>query len=165
VIVAAAVALTGCGWFGDDGAASGEPGTAVVAKVVDGDTIDVDAGGTTTRIRMIGFNTPESVDPRRPVECFGKEASKHLAELIPVGTTVRLERDVEAKDRYGRTLAYVYRDSDDVFLNLQMVADGYAQVLSIAPNVAFASQFRAAERSAREANLGLWSACPDTTNA
>lgn len=135
---------------------------AVVAKVVDGDTIDVTTGGdSTTRIRMIGFNTPESVDPRRPVECFGKEASKHLASLAPVGTSVRLERDAEERDRYGRTLAYVYRAADGLFLNLQMVSDGYAHVLSIPPNVSYADRFRDAERSARTANLGLWASCPD----
>lgn len=139
---------------------------AVVAKVVDGDTIDVRSGGTdSTRIRMIGFNTPESVDPRRPVECFGKEASKHLASLAPVGTAVRLERDAEQLDRYGRTLAYVYRASDGVFLNLQMVSDGYAHVLSIPPNVTYADRFREAERAARDADLGLWSSCPDSDDA
>ena len=131
-----------------------------VAKVVDGDTIDVTVGATRTRIRMIGFNTPESVDPRRPVECFGKEASKHLASLAPVGTPVRLERDAEEHDRYGRTLAYVYRASDGLFLNLQMVADGYAHVLSIPPNITYAARFREAEGTARDANLGLWSSCP-----
>ena len=110
---------------------------------------------------MIGFNTPESVDPRRPVECSGKEASKHLASLAPVGTSVRLERDAEERDRYGRTLAYVYRAADGLFLNLQMVSDGYAHVLSIPPNVSYADRFRDAERSARTANVGLWASCPD----
>jgi len=134
---------------------------ATVTKVVDGDTIDVDIDGRRTRIRMIGFNTPESVDPRRPVECFGKEASKHLAALSPVGTEVRVEGDAESHDRYGRTLAYVYRASDGLFLNLQMVVDGYAHTLTIPPNVTFADRFREAERGAREAGRGLWSACPD----
>lgn len=159
------ITSVGCGWFGDDsdsGGASATEGGFVVTKVVDGDTMDVTSAGTTLRIRMIGFNTPESVDPRKPVECFGKEASKHLAELAPEGTSVRLERDVEQEDRYGRTLAYVYRTSDDMFLNLQMVADGYAHVLSIPPNITFADRFRDAERSARTANLGLWTACPDS---
>jgi micrococcal nuclease len=135
---------------------------ATVTKVVDGDTIDVDSRGDDLRIRMIGFNTPESVDPRRPVECFGKEASKHLASLIPVGTPVRVERDAEEHDRYGRTLAYVYRASDGLFLNLQMVVDGYAHALTIPPNDTFATLFVAAERAARAASLGLWAACPAT---
>lgn len=145
----------------------------VVTKVVDGDTIDVrtidpttgtPGGGRPTRIRMIGFNTPESVDPRRPVQCFGKEASKHMTSLAPVGTAVRLERDAEQHDRYGRTLAYVYRASDGMFLNLQMVTDGYAHILSIPPNVTYADRFREAERNARASNLGLWSACPTDPN-
>lgn len=171
----AAIAATVVGTFalvtactGSQGAASfGAPGddveaNAVIAKVVDGDTIDVRTGpgDATTRVRMIGFDTPESVDPRRPVECFGKEASKHLATLAPAGTSVRLERDAEATDRYGRTLAYVYRASDGVFLNERMVADGYAHTLSIPPNVTHAELFRAAERAARIGALGLWSACP-----
>jgi len=134
---------------------------AVVVKVVDGDTIDVEVGDTRTRVRMIGFDTPESVDPRRPVECFGKEASRHLASLAPVGTRVRLERDAEQHDRYGRTLAYVYRASDGLFLNERMVADGYAHVLSIPPNVTYADRFVDAERAARDRGAGLWTACPD----
>lgn len=133
---------------------------AEVVKIVDGDTMDVAAGDTELRVRMIGFDTPESVDPRRPVECFGKEASRRLAELAPVGTQVRLERDVEEHDRYGRTLAYVHRASDGLFLNVAMVADGYANVLSIPPNIEYADRFRTAEREARDADRGLWSACP-----
>src|SRR5690606_25553411 len=101
-----------------------------------------------------------SVDPRRPVECFGKEASAHLEELAPEGTRVRIERDAEQTDQYGRTLAYVYRASDGLFLNERMLLDGYAHTLSIPPNVTFADRFRRAERQAREAGLGLWSACP-----
>lgn len=133
---------------------------ATVERVVDGDTIIVDLGGRRTRVRMIGFNTPESVDPRRPVECFGKEASDHLKSLIGSGDAVRLERDAEKTDRYGRTLAYVFRARDGLFLNVQMVEDGYAHTLTIPPNVTYVERFRAAERDARTAGRGLWSACP-----
>ena len=163
VALAALLLCVAC-TFGDDGfeprAGNAIDANARVTKVVDGDTIVVDTGGRELRVRMIGFDTPESVDPRRPVECFGKEASRHLAELAPPGTDVRLERDAEQEDRYGRTLAYVYRASDGVFLNERMLIDGYANVLSIAPNVAHAEQFRAAEREARAAGRGLWTACP-----
>ena len=110
---------------------------------------------------MIGFNTPESVDPRRPVECFGKEASKHLSSLAPVCTSFRIDREADERDPSARTLAHVYRAADGLFLNLQMVSDGYAHVLSIPPNVSYADRFRDAERSARTANLGLWASCPD----
>lgn len=133
---------------------------AVVTHLVDGDTMDVEIGGEELRIRMIGFDTPESVDPRRPVECFGKEASAHLEDLAPEGTRVRIERDAEQTDRYGRTLAYVYRASDGLFLNERMLLDGYAHTLSIPPNVTYADRFRQAERQARTAGRGLWSACP-----
>ncbi|HEX4903903.1 MAG TPA: thermonuclease family protein [Acidimicrobiales bacterium] len=143
---------------GGGGAASGDPSIGVVGRVVDGDTIRVHIGGEET-VRLIGIDTPESVDPRSPVECFGVEASKHLEELLPVGTKVRLVRDVEARDRYDRLLAYVYRAEDDLFVNHQMALDGYADVLTFPPNVAHAADFVDAVREAREAGRGLWGAC------
>lgn len=144
--------------------ALGHPGdaveaNAVVERVVDGDTLVVDTDGVSERVRLIGINTPESVDRNRPVMCFGKEASKHMAELLPAGTPVRLERDVEPRDRYDRLLAYVYRAEDGQFVNLAMVTDGYAQQYTFPPNVAHTEQFGAAERSARAEGTGLWSAC------
>jgi micrococcal nuclease len=93
------------------------------------------------------------------VECYGKEAKARTAELLPAGTEVRLERDVEARDRYGRLLAYVYRASDGLFVNLAMARDGYAVPLTIAPNVAHADEFVAAAGDARRADRGLWAAC------
>ena len=133
---------------------------ASVVRVVDGDTIVADISGKSEKIRMIGFNTPESVDPRKPVECFGKEASARMKELLPPHTPIRLERDAESRDVYGRLLAYVYRSSDSMFVNLEMVSEGYAHVLSIAPNTTYADRFRSAERVARDATRGLWAACP-----
>jgi micrococcal nuclease len=130
-----------------------------VTHVVDGDTVDVELGAVTERIRLIGLNTPESVDPRRPVECFGKEASAHTKSLIPEGTKVRVERDAEARDKYGRLLGYIYRVSDDMFVNEQIVKDGYAETLTIPPNVTYAERFADLARQARSAGLGLWSAC------
>ncbi len=131
----------------------------IVVRVVDGDTMIIDIEGVDTKVRMIGFDTPETVDPRSPVECFGKEASNHLKSLSPAGTRVRLERDTEQFDRYRRTLGYVYRASDGMFLNLQMVRDGYANTLSIEPNTTYAAEFLKAEREARNNGLGLWSKC------
>jgi len=130
----------------------------VVGRVVDGDTIRVHIGSEET-VRLIGIDTPESVDPRSPVECFGVEASTHLQELLPVGTRVRLVRDVEARDRYDRLLAYVYRAEDGLFVNEQMARDGYADVLTFPPNVAHAADFVDAVREAREAGRGLWGSC------
>ena len=128
--------------------------------MVDGDTLVVRFRGDDERVRLVGVDTPESVDPRRPVECLGKEAAAHLQELLPKGTRVRLERDVEPRDRFDRLLAYVYRVDDDLFVNLALVEAGFAQPLTIPPNVAYADRFSAAARQAREAGRGLWSACP-----
>ncbi len=149
--------------------ASTEPGqdrpdaveaNATVLDVTDGDTITADIGGRTETVRLIGIDTPETVDPRKPVQCFGEAASARTKELLPVGTPVRIERDVEARDRYGRLLGYVSRSEDGLFVNLALVADGFAQILSIPPNITHAEEFRAAESAARSSGAGLWSACP-----
>ena len=139
--------------------ASGPPGTATVMHDIDGDTIDVRLGGRTERVRLLGIDTPETKDPRRPVQCFGKEASDHTAELLPKGTVVRLERDVEARDRYGRLLAYVFRAGDGLFVNLDLVSGGFASVYTFPPNVAHADELRAAAARARTAGAGLWGRC------
>jgi micrococcal nuclease len=164
-LVGLAVLLTACG--GDPtsttrGASSStddDAATAVVVRIVDGDTLVVESDGEEDRIRLIGIDTPESVKPGTPVECFGKEASAHLETLVPEGTPVRLERDVEARDRYERLLAYVYRAEDDLFVNQEMVAAGYAQPATYPPNVAHTDELVTAGRRAREQGLGLWSAC------
>lgn len=163
-LVALLVALVGAVLADRAGApaSAGRNDVPVVVRVVDGDTLVVAVPGTgDEKVRLIGIDTPESVDPRRPVECFGKEASSRLAELLPEGTEVRLERDVEGRDRYGRLLAYVYRAGDGTFVNLAMAEEGFAQPLSIPPNVAYAARFTAAAAAARDAGRGLWSACPD----
>ncbi len=129
----------------------------VVERVVDGDTIVVGDG---ERVRLIGIDTPETKDPREPVGCFGREASRRTGELLPAGTPVRLEYDVERTDRYGRTLAYVYRASDGLFVNAALVRDGYAYAYTYPPDVAHSDELVALQREAREANRGLWGACP-----
>lgn len=131
--------------------------SATVERVVDGDTI-VLAGGE--RVRLIGVDTPETKDPRKAVQCFGAEASAHTVALLPPGTAVRVVYDVERHDRYRRTLAYVYRESDGLFVNADLVANGYAQILTIPPNVTFVDEFRALQTEARDANRGLWGGCP-----
>ena len=132
---------------------------ATMTRTVDGDTLVADVGGVEEKVRLIGINTPESVDRSRPVMCFGKEASAHLAELLPPGTPIRLVRDVEARDRYGRLLAYVYRAADGRFINLAMVEDGYANQYTFPPNVEHTRLFRDAAAAARRDGKGLWSAC------
>jgi micrococcal nuclease len=159
VLVALLAAACGGGGAPGSGSGSDDPSVGEVRKITDGDTVHVEIGGRDETVRLIGIDTPESVDPRSPVECFGKEASEHLAGLIPVGTDVRLVRDVEARDRYDRLLAYVYRVSDDLFVNVQMVRDGYALQATFPPNVAHVDAIGDAVREAREAGRGLWSAC------
>jgi len=127
-----------------------------VARVVDGDTIDIAQGGQVMRVRLIGINTPETVDPRRPVECFGKEASLH-AQAVLEGQWVHVERDdtQDVYDKYGRLLAYIYL-SDRTLFNKQMIADGYAYEYTYRVPYKFQKEFKEAERSAREERKGLW---------
>jgi micrococcal nuclease len=167
VLVVTAVAAVVVRTWAAGPADTGEPGTAVVDHVVDGDTVAVRIGGVEERVRLIGIDTPETKDPRTVVECFGRQASARTAALLPEGTAVRLVRDVEARDRYDRLLAYVYRVDDGTFVNLALVAEGYAAVATFPPNVAHTSEFVAAAASARRDGLGLWGACggPDTPAA
>lgn len=136
-----------------------QAGEARVTRIVDGDTIAVRLGGGEERVRLIGIDTPETHGRGGLRECFGAEASRRLAALVPPGTLVRLVRDVEPRDRYDRLLAYVYRAADGLFVNLAMAREGYATTLSYPPNVAHADQFVEAVRVAREARRGLWRRC------
>jgi micrococcal nuclease len=132
---------------------------AVLDRVIDGDTIDVRIGGHTERVRLIGIDTPETKKPDTPVQCFGPEASAFAESLMPAGTPLHLERDVEARDAYDRLLAYVYRSDDGLFVNLTIIRQGYARLLTIPPNVAHTDEFVAAQREARTAGIGLWTGC------
>jgi micrococcal nuclease len=133
---------------------------AQVTHVVDGDTIDVSvAGGAPERVRLLGIDTPETVKPNTPVQCFGPEASARTKALLPPGTAVVLQRDAEARDRYGRLLAYVWRRRDGLFVNRSLVTDGFARILSIEPNIAHRSDLGAARAEAATAGRGLWGTC------
>lgn len=147
------------GPLGGPGPRAGDPGEGTVIRVVDGDTVVVDIGGAEESVRLIGIDTPETVAPNRPVECFGAEASRRLGELLPVGTEVRLERDVEPRDRYDRLLAYVFRSDDGLFLNHVQVSEGFAEAREYPPNTARRTELDGAERAARAAGAGLWAAC------
>jgi micrococcal nuclease len=127
-----------------------------VTRVTDGDSLVVTDG---TRIRLIGVDTPEVESD----DCFSAEATDHTRTLVGPGTPVRLVYDVGRLDRYGRTLAYVYRLSDGLFVNLALPTDGFAMQLTVPPNVRHAEDFRLAVADARDANRGLWSACQSTT--
>jgi micrococcal nuclease len=143
----------------------GQPGAveanATVEHVVDGDTIDVLIDGTEERIRFTGIDTPETarLDTGTPAECFGDEATAFTESLLPVGTPVRLERDVVGRDDYGRILAYVYRADDGIFVNYEIVRQGYARPLTIPPNETHAELMVGAARNAERDDIGLWSAC------
>ena len=130
-----------------------------IHKVVDGDTVDIDINGNTERVRLIGVNTPETKHPTKPIECFGPEASAYLTQLLPKGTHVRIERDIEARDRYGRMLLYLYRASDNLFINLDLVLRGYGTPMSIEPNIFHRNDFVHAAALAETTNVGLWQAC------
>lgn len=131
---------------------------ALVTKVVDGDTIDLEGGKT---VRLIGIDTPETVDPRRPVGCFGKEASNKTKELL-TSKTVILQKDISNIDKYNRFLRYVFLPLEDgtvLFVNDYLVRDGYAKVYTYPPDVKYDRQFRQAEKEARENKKGLWEKC------
>jgi micrococcal nuclease len=135
----------------------GPPEDAVAVKVervVDGDTFVATVRNRRERIRVIGVDTPESVDPNRPVEPYGKEASNFAKHYLD-GETVRLAGDAEPRDRYGRMLAYVWL-RDGTFWNALLAAEGYAQQLTIPPNVTYAPLFRRLVAEARQNDRGLW---------
>jgi micrococcal nuclease len=127
---------------------------AEVLRVTDGDTIRVRVDGVEERVRYIGVNTPEVHHPRRGEEPFGREATEANRALVE-GKTVRLVTDVQERDRYGRILAYVYLP-DGTFVNAALVERGFAQVMTVPPNVRHAERFLALEREARREERGLW---------
>lgn len=134
---------------------------AQVTKVVDGDTIQVLTGGEQKTVRLIGIDTPETVDPRRPIGCFGKEASNEAKSLLS-GKEVILQKDVSDTDKYQRLLRYVYlplEGGQSLFINDYLVREGFAKVLTYLPDVKFNEKFREAEREAKENNKGLWGRC------
>ena len=122
-----------------------------VSRVIDGDTILL---ANKERIRYVGINTPETNHPSKPVEWMGKEAKEYNRGLVE-HKWVYLEFDIELRDKYGRLLAYVF--VDDTFVNAELVKQGYAQVLTIPPNVKHTGLFLDLEREARAAKRGLWS--------
>ena len=162
IVGAAVVALAGCG--SDDGAPtpSGRSVEARVVRVVDGDTIVASVDGADAYVRYIGVDTPETVKPGTPVQCFGKRASAENHHLVE-GRTVRLVFDRERRDDYGRLLAYVYTAAAgggrSRFVNAILVRDGYARTLTIPPNTAHAPLFDRLEARAGQSGRGLWGSC------
>jgi micrococcal nuclease len=157
LIVACLLAVAGC--TAGSHAAALPAGQATVVRVTDGDTIVVHLAAGDESIRLIGVDTPEEVKPDTPVECFAREAAARTAALLPVGTVVRLERDKEARDRYGRLLAYVTRMTDGLSVEADLLRGGYATTLAISPNTTHAGDYEALVNAARTAGIGLWGAC------
>jgi micrococcal nuclease len=133
--------------------ARGETLEVLVTRVIDGDTIVVTVGAVSQRVRYIGVNSPELHHPRRGEEPGGREAAAVNRALVQ-GQHVRLERDVRTRDRYGRLLAYVW--IGDVMVNAELVRLGYAQVMTVPPNVRHQERFLKLQREARESQRGLW---------
>lgn len=129
---------------------------AKVMRVKDGDTYVVDIDGKSQTVRILGIDTPESVKPHTPIRCFGKRAS-HVSARRLTGKTVTLTYDVERKDKYGRTLAYVELGGKDY--GAWMLRHGYARTLSIKPNTNRAGEYSGLEETAQRKNKGLWGAC------
>ena len=130
--------------------------TYPVTKVVDGDTLAVLMDGKSVTLRLIGLDTPETVDPRKPVQCFGKAASDKAKEML-AGKTVRLEYDTSqgTVDKYGRTLAYVFLP-DGTFFNEYMISAGYGHEYTYKLPYKYQAAFKAAEKRAREEKRGMW---------
>lgn len=131
---------------------------AVVSRVVDGDTIDLANGQI---VRFVGIDTPETVDPRRPVGCFGKEASNETKSLL-TGREIILQKDVSDVDKYKRLLRYVFlplENGQTLFVNDYLVREGFAKVLTYPPDIKYNEEFRQAETDAKEHKKGLWGKC------
>lgn len=125
-----------------------------VTRVIDGDTIEIEDG---RRVRYIGINTPETVDPRKAVECFGREASAQNRELVE-GKEIEMGKDIAEKDKYGRLLRYIW--VENLFVNDYLIRQGFAQVMTVPPDVKYQEQLRQAEAEAQEFKRGLWKSCP-----
>ena len=132
--------------------------TYPVSRVIDGDTLDVEIKGTTYRVRLIGVNTPETVHPSKPQECYGLEASNFMKNLL-TGQKVALESDSSQgdTDKYGRLLRYVFFNDENI--NLKLISDGYGYEYTYNTSYKYQSDFRAAQSLASQQGRGLWSAC------
>jgi micrococcal nuclease len=143
-------------WESGDGRDGPPEAVATVTRVVDGDTVEARIGGEVEDVRLIGIDTPESVQPGAPVECFGLRASGFTRELL-AGRRVRLVFGEERRDRYDRLLAYVHLG--DRLANAILIRRGFARTLTIPPNDRYAPLLRRLELDAARAGRGLWGAC------
>lgn len=131
-----------------------------VQSVIDGDTIQLEDG---VRLRYIGIDTPEKNDPRKPVQCFAKEATEKNRSLVE-GKKIKFFKDVNSTDKYGRLLGYVYLE-DGTFVNFEMVESGFAFSYPYPPDVSKQDEFNQAQAKARDTKLGLWAGCTINTTS
>lgn len=130
----------------------------LVIEVVDGDTIKIEGDVT---VRLLGIDTPETKDPRKSVQCFGKEASNETKRLVE-GKVVILEKDVSETDKYRRLLRYVFLPLEDgrlLFVNDYLIREGFARALTYPPDVKYTEQFLQGQQDAKESSRGLWGRC------
>jgi micrococcal nuclease len=141
--------------------ASSSATLALVKRVIDGDTIELESG---QKVRYIGVDTPELHHPQKAVQCFGEEA-KNINQKLVEGKTIKLEKDISETDRYGRLLRYVFLpDSNNasgsgIFINQYLIEEGYAYAATFPPDVKYAELFRQKQQATRINNKGLWKAC------
>ncbi|MGE5328140.1 MAG: thermonuclease family protein [Deltaproteobacteria bacterium] len=133
---------------------SEKTGLIKVIRIVDGDTIVVNLNSKEEKVRLIGVDTPETVKPGTPVQKYGKEASNFTKNML-IDKKVKLEFDVQHRDKYARLLAYVYLEDGRMF-NKILIEQGYAQVMTVPPNVKYQQAFIKLQRKAKENKKGLW---------
>jgi micrococcal nuclease len=156
-VAAALLGSVGWGWYAGGRATAGTTYRATVVDTIDGDTIVVQfTDGARETVRLLGVDTPETHHPRKPVQCYGPEASAYTQARL-LGRQITLERDAELRDKYGRMLAYVIFDG--ARYNDELLRLGYARLLVIAPNGSHARTMLAEELDAQHARRGLWGAC------
>jgi micrococcal nuclease len=166
VVIVTAVTGTQSDWLqsGVKVAEQNQPGLYRVEEVSDGDTIIVNMNGYREIVRMIGVDTPETQHPKRPLECYGKEASEYSRKLLE-NKRVRLQADPldTNRDRYGRLLRYVFLP-DGILVESRLIADGYGFAYTLFP-FEKSDEFKTLEQQAKDAGSGLWSACEVTVEA
>ena len=133
-----------------------------IVRIIDGDTVVIDRNNATETIRLIGVDTPELHHPTKPVQCFAREAAAYLTSLLK-DRSVRVVADPtqDSHDKYGRTLAYLYRD-DGLFINKSLIEEGYGYEYTYEVPYVYQKEFKAAQTDAREQQKGLWA--PNTCN-
>lgn len=157
ILVAIGIATLAMGCAGDR--RGPEVPLAEVVRVIDGDTVVVRSGSSEESVRVIGIDTPEVAHHGQPGECGGVEAAARTMELLPKGVVVTLYRDTEARDSFGRLLAYIAVGEHN--LSLVLIEEGHARPLSISPNLLLADTIATLSERAAQAGVGIWGSCPD----